>query len=165
DPADAAEFHRSVARGAELFSQRKFRISAATGINKAGETITGSCASCHDVAMTGRSSARWMDTGSTNLPWANPLPDLPLFKITCKPPAPGHPFLGREILTHDPGRALITGKCADVGAIAVQQLRGLSARAPYFSNGSAQSLEDVVDFYDRRFAIHFTPQEKMDLVN
>ena len=79
--------------------------------------------------------------------------------------APPHPFLGRVILTQDPGRALVTGKCADVGAITVQQLRGLSARAPYFSNGSAKTLADVVNFYDRRFQAGYTPAEKQDLVN
>ena len=84
---------------------------------------------------------------------------------TCNAGAPAHPFLGRVIRTQDPGRALITGKCADVGAITVQQLRGLAARAPYFSNGSAKTLADVVDFYDRRFKADFTPAEKQDLVN
>ena len=43
-------------------------------------------------------------------------------------------------------------------------LRGLAARAPYFHNGSAQSLLDVVNFYDTRFHIGFTAQEKSDLV-
>ena len=61
--------------------------------------------------------------------------------------------------------ALITGRCADVGAIAAQQLRGLSARAPYFVNGSAKTLGDLVDYYDRRFSIGFTDVEKQDLIN
>ena len=43
-------------------------------------------------------------------------------------------------------------------------LRGLSSRAPYFHNGSAASLKDVVDFYDSRFNIGFTDQEKNDLI-
>jgi cytochrome c peroxidase len=47
----------------------------------------------------------------------------------------------------------------------MQQLRGLAARAPYFSNGSAASLSEVVDFYDRRFGIGYTAREKQDLVN
>jgi cytochrome c peroxidase len=115
--------------------------------------------------MSGMASVRFIDTGSTNQPWAIAAPDLPLFRVTCNPDAPPHPFLGRMILTQDPGRALITGKCADVGAIMVQQLRGLSARAPYFSNGSARTLAEVVEFYDRRFSAHFTDQEKEDLVN
>jgi cytochrome c peroxidase len=69
------------------------------------------------------------------------------------------------IYTQDPGRALISGKCADVGSIVVPQLRGLAARAPYFSNGTATSLRDVVEFYDKRFGIRYTEQEKQDLVN
>lgn len=43
-------------------------------------------------------------------------------------------------------------------------LRGLAGRTPYFHNGSAASFEDVVNFYDQRFAIGFTDQEKADLV-
>lgn len=160
-----ANFRRSVARGAEIFSNRRFAITGAVGINTSSAPVSGTCASCHDITMSGMASAHWIDTGSTNQPWAIPAPDLPLFKITCNPDAPAHPFLGRVIYTQDPGRAMVTGKCADVGAITVQQLRGLSARAPYFSNGSAKTLGDVVDFYDRRFDAGFTPAEKQDLVN
>jgi cytochrome c peroxidase len=43
-------------------------------------------------------------------------------------------------------------------------LRGLAARAPYFHNGSAESLSDVIEFYDKRFKIGLTPQEKLDLL-
>lgn len=99
-----------------------------------------------------------MDIGTTNLPSASEAADLPLFRITCNAD-------GRIIYTQDPGRALITGKCSDVGAIVMQQLRGLSARAPYFSNGSAASLKDVVDFYDRRYSIGYSAAQKQDLVN
>jgi cytochrome c peroxidase len=67
--------------------------------------------------------------------------------------------------TQDPGRALISGKCADVGSIVMQQFRGLAARAPYFANGSAETIDAIVDFYDKRFRIGFTAQERQDLVN
>ena len=43
-------------------------------------------------------------------------------------------------------------------------LRGLAGRAPYFHNGAAATLRDVIDFYDRRFDMNLTPQQKMDLV-
>ena len=69
------------------------------------------------------------------------------------------------IFTHDPGRALISGRCVDIGAITMQQFRGLSARAPYFSNGSAKTLKDLVEYYNKRFDINYTDQEKEDLVN
>jgi cytochrome c peroxidase len=47
----------------------------------------------------------------------------------------------------------------------MQQFRGLAARAPYFSNGSAKSLRELVDFYDRRFDMKLSEREKQDLIN
>ncbi len=69
------------------------------------------------------------------------------------------------IMHTDPGYALTTGKCSDVGKITRQSMRGLAARAPYFANGSAADLRTVVDYYDRRYNIGYTPQESEDLVN
>jgi len=43
-------------------------------------------------------------------------------------------------------------------------MRGLPARAPYFHNGSAATLLDVVNFYDQRFNMGLTDDEKADLV-
>jgi cytochrome c peroxidase len=90
---------------------------------------------------------------------------LPVFKITCNNTAPPYPFLGRTIYTTDPGRALISGKCADIGSLVMPQLRGLAGRTPFFANGSATTIGDVVDFYDTRFDIKMSRQEKLDLVN
>jgi hypothetical protein len=180
--ADAAEasrnaFRESVQRGHDVFFFRTFWIRDAMHINTVGlgNPIKRTCSTCHGMHLTGMDTANgWMDVGSTNhpwaleppeSPWAKKLPELPLFKVTCRKDLPPHPFLGREIYTQDPGRALISGKCEDVGAIVIQQLRGLTARAPYFSNGSAATLRELVDFYDRRFNIRFTEQEKIDLVN
>lgn len=144
------EFRASVARGSDVFFTRKFQVR--------GDAAT--CAKCHNPGET-----RWMDIGTTNSEVAQGSPQLPLFRITCDVNASPHPLLGRICYTQDPGRALISGKCADVGAIVLQQLRGLAARAPYFSNGSARTLRDVVDFHDDRFHIGYSPQEKQDLVN
>jgi cytochrome c peroxidase len=47
----------------------------------------------------------------------------------------------------------------------MQQMRGLAARAPYFSNGSARDLAAVVEFYDLRFNMKMTEREKKDLEN
>ena len=93
-----------------------------------------------------------------------PANDLPKFKFTCINGAT-HPFYGTQIITNDPGKGLITGKCADLGQQTVPQLRGLAARAPYFHDGSASDLGDVVDFYNQRFVMNLTVQEKTDLVN
>lgn len=142
------EFRASVARGSSIFSSRTFPISGV----KALAAKEGTCATCHAAGLQ-----RWMDIGTVNQPPEKASSDLPLFRVTCNS--------GAVIHTQDPGRALITGRCADVGAIVIQQFRGLTAREPYFSNGSAASLRDVVDFYDDRFHAAFTEQEKRDLVN
>ena len=55
-------------------------------------------------------------------------------------------------------------KLADIGKTKGPILRGLAARAPYFHNGSGTTLETVVEFYDQRFNVGFTPQEKKDLI-
>lgn len=171
------DYRESVQRGHDVFFYRTFWIGESMHINTVGlgNPIKRTCATCHGMHMTGMDTANgWMDLGTTNLPWAleppespwaKELPDMPLFRITCDKDLPPHPFLGRTIYTQDPGRALISGKCEDVGAIVMQQFRGLAARPPYFVNGSAATLREVVDFYDRRFNIRYTEQEKVDLVN
>jgi cytochrome c peroxidase len=151
------EFRASVARGAELFFTQMFSVrdASATGSEK-----MYTCATCHTAGST-----RWMDIATTNVRPEQASPELPLFRITCDTSAPAHPVWGRIFYSQDPGRALISGKCSDVGAIVPQQLRALAARAPYFSNGSARTLREVVDFYDRQLRIGYSEQEKQDLTN
>ena len=67
-------------------------------------------------------------------------------------------------VTTDPGRALVTGLWKDIGKMKGPVLRGLAARAPYFHNGSAATLGDVIDSYEKRFDIGLTRQEKADLI-
>jgi hypothetical protein len=171
-----SEGRAAIARGHDVFMFRTFFIRDSMHLNSVGlgNPVKRTCSTCHGMHMTGMDVANgWMDIGTTNLPWAreaplNPWttdsPLLPLFKLTCHADLPPHPFLGRVIYTQDPGRALASGKCNDIGAIVMQQFRGLAARAPYFSNGSAATLRELVDFYDRRYSIGYSEQEKRDLV-
>lgn len=172
--AEQKAFRASVARGNEIFMFREFWIRDATHINTIGlgNPVRRSCTTCHNGQMTAQDLAPgWVDLGTTNYPtWTENTvskltSDLPVFKCTCDKSAPPHPYLGRVVYTTDPGRALISGKCADIGSIVMQQFRGLSARPPYFANGSAKTLGEVVDYYDRRFDIKLTEKEKQDLVN
>ena len=71
---------------------------------------------------------------------------------------------GEVIQTTDPGRALITGKWEHMSLFKGPILRSLASRAPYFHNGCAATLADVVDFYDSRFNIGLSAKEKGDLV-
>jgi cytochrome c peroxidase len=84
-------------------------------------------------------------------------PDLPLYTLRCL-------ATNAVVRTTDPGRALVTGRCADIGRFKVPTLRGLAARAPYFHNGSAATLADVVLFYEDLFKIGLRAAEKDALV-
>jgi hypothetical protein len=169
-----ADFRASVARGNDIFLNRRFWVKDVTHINSIGlaNPAKRTCAVCHNAQTSGMDLAPgWVDLGTTNYPTWTEAPvwsesqDLPVFKLTCRADAPPHPFLGRQIYTADPGRALVTGRCADIGAITMGQFRGLAARAPYFSNGSAKDLRELVDYYDRRFDMRLSGQEKQDLIN
>ena len=144
---------------------RQFWLRDAAHINSIGlgNPLKRTCSTCHNAQMTGQDlSAGWVDVGTTNFPtWTEPATwadssELPVFKITCSRDADPHPYLGRVIYTTDPGRALISGRCVDIGSIVMQQLRGLSARAPYFANGSAKTLREVVDYLRSplRYQVH-----------
>ena len=43
-------------------------------------------------------------------------------------------------------------------------LRALWQHPPYFHDGSAATLEDVVDRYDSAKHLHLTPDQKADLI-
>jgi hypothetical protein len=151
----------SVARGEELFNTKLIRISDVSGINDEAAfgnpaVVNGSCTTCHDAPNSGdHSVAAPLNIGLTDA--ERRTPDMPLYILQNK-------TTGEIKLTTDPGRALITGKWKDIGRFKGPILRGLAARAPYFHNGFAKDLKAVIDFYDERFGIGFTEQEKADLL-
>jgi cytochrome c peroxidase len=167
---------QSVARGEELFNNTPIAITGVAGINDAlgVDTLNGFCGTCHDTPNVGNHSvAAPLDIGIPDAgALAPPVVDisgLPVFTLVCNRVADTDPnkakLQGRVIQVTDPGRALITGRCRDIGKLKGPILRGLAARAPYFHNGSAKTLLDAVNFYDQRFHIGFTDQQKTDLVN
>ncbi len=175
----AQQRRAAIARGEALFNTRKFTISNVAGLNDIAlapgappnNALPGTCSTCHNQGhagnnLFGRLGNVDIGVGGASVAHGGPAPSptLPLFRLTCTARAPS-PFNGTAVLTNDPGLALISGKCADIGQFAVPQLRALSSRAPYFSDGSADSLADVVQFYDRRFGIGLTARERSDLVN
>ena len=44
-------------------------------------------------------------------------------------------------------------------------LRGLAQHPPYFHDGSAATLQDVVTHYDRTLALQLTAQQQAELVD
>jgi cytochrome c peroxidase len=150
----------AIARGQAVFNTRPIAITGVAGLNDAtGQpVINGFCGTCHDTPNVGNHSvAAPLNIGvadTTNPLGVSYLPVITLQNIAT----------GEMVQTTDPGRALVTGQWADIGKFKGPVLRGLAARAPYFHNGSAQSLGDVVDFYNQRFSIGPTAQEKSDLI-
>jgi cytochrome c peroxidase len=63
----------------------------------------------------------------------------------------------------DLGRAAGSHLWADIGGFRAPPLRGLAARAPYFLDGQARTIDDVVDYFDRRFQIGLRGDQKQDL--
>jgi cytochrome c peroxidase len=160
---NAADDRVAAARGEALFNKRPITISGVAGINDAlGQTaVQGTCATCHDTPNVGNHSV----SAPLNIGIADAsrrTPDMPLYTLVCTSGPLADP--AKLIQTTDPGRALITGKCADIGKFKGPVLRGLAARAPYFHNGSAATLFDVVNFYNTRFSLNLSAQEKEDLV-
>lgn len=57
--------------------------------------------------------------------------------------------VGAEHKEPDPGRYVVTREQADWGAFRTPTLRNVALTEPYFHDGSARTLLDVVEFYDR----------------
>ena len=151
-----------IARGQKIFNTRTIHLSGVNGLNVDGLNLgdfDGTCTTCHDTPNAGNHSV----VAPLNIGLVTEelrTPDMPLYVLQCN----AGPHAGQVYRVTDPGRALISGKCADIGKFKGPILRALSGRAPYFHNGSAATLGDAVDFYDTRFNMHLTKNEKDDLV-
>jgi hypothetical protein len=153
----ATPSQQAIARGEQIFNTRQFTISGVAGFNDViGQAnFRGTCTTCHNTPNVGdHSTVAFLDLGLTDPNLRTP--DMPLYTLQ-------NIHTGAIRQTTDPGRALISGQWVDIGKFKVPSLRGLDARAPYFHNGSAPNVDSVVGFYNRRFNIGFTPQERSDL--
>ena len=149
-----------IVRGEALFNSKPINITGVAGLNDALNiaSIPGTCGTCHDALNVGNHSLSVpLNIGVSDTDSPLNVDYLPVFTLQNKTTL--------EIkTTTDPGRALVTGSWKDIGKVKGPVLRGLASRAPYFHNGSARSLNDVLEFYDKRFHIGFTPEEKKDLI-
>jgi cytochrome c peroxidase len=84
-------------------------------------------------------------------------PDLPLYTFRNK-------RTGALLRLTDAGQGNITGRWEHLGLFKTPTLRALAARPPYFHNGIAATLEDVVRHYEKHFGFKFTDEERADLV-
>lgn len=164
----------SIARGEQIFNTQPLTISDVPGLTTGNQKIVGTCTTCHDTFNVGNHSLPLpLDIGTGHslsyetdpniiaaLQQLQP-PTLPVFELVCTQ----GPLAGNTYYTSDPGKALITGQCSDIGRGKGLILRGLPARAPYFHNGVAANLKQVVNFYNERFQIGLSQEQMEDLAN
>ena len=131
-----------IARGQELFNNP----------NPGG----GRCNGCHSSANNGTSFNNLLFDIRTASAEAR-TPDLPLYTIRNR-------ATGDERQLTDTGRGNVTGLWSDLGRFKTPTLRALAARAPYFHNGIAATLDDVVRHYETHLGFVLTNQERADLV-
>jgi cytochrome c peroxidase len=155
------DVQEAIGRGEKLFNSRPITISGVRGLNAptgpAPASFSGFCGSCHDTPNVGNHSVPLaIDIGvaDPNAPGLD-TSQLPVYTFRS----------GSQTITlTDPGRGIVTGKFADLGKFKGPVLRGLASRAPYFHNGAAPDLGAVLDFYNARFGVGLTAQEKSDLI-
>jgi cytochrome c553 len=178
---DQAKARAEIAAGEKIFNTQPAIITGVRGLNDnaalgSPASITGTCTTCHDTPNVGNHSVALpldiatsrqagYETNSAIVAGLRELsaPDLPVYEIRgC--PDPRSPGRTVNYYTSDPGKALITGLCVDVNRGKGPVLRGLAARAPYFHNGAAANLEELVDFYNERFQMNMTDKQKKELI-
>jgi cytochrome c556 len=164
----------SIARGEQIFDNQPLTISDVPGLTTGSQQIMGTCTTCHDTFNVGNHSFPLpldIGTGHSLTYETDPniiaalkelnAPTLPVFELVCTQGA----LAGTTYYTSDPGKALISGQCSDIGRGKGLILRGLAARAPYFHNGVAANLQQLVNFYNQRFQIGLSKQQMQDLIN
>jgi hypothetical protein len=168
-----ADAKRQIAAGEQLFNSFPITIKNVAGLNDAlnVNATPGTCTTCHDTPNVGNHSLPVpLDIGVSHSATYEDDPaiaaglaklqeaDLPIFKVTCTGVTPP-----RIVYTSDLGKALVSGHCTDLIRVKGPILHGLAARAPYFHNGSAATLRDVIEFYNERFEIGFSEEQKQQL--
>jgi hypothetical protein len=146
----------SIYRGQQIFNTRTFAISNTHGVNDVlGQaTVQGTCGTCHNTPNVGGHSVfRVFDIGSADAPRCDAA--FPLVTIQNK-------ATSQSRTVCDLGRGT-NGVWADVGSFRAPPLRGLAARAPYFHDGQARTVRDVVDYHNAHFNIGLSSRDRDDL--
>jgi hypothetical protein len=151
-------------RGEQVFNNLAFKIKGVPGLNdvQGKGVITGTCSTCHNNPNVGNHSSNMtVDIGVTGASPPNlDVSGLPVFSVQCNDPKFNK---GQPLIVTDLGVGMVTGQCADIGKTKIPIIRGIAGRSPYFHNGSAPEITNLIDFYNDRFNIGLTDQEKADL--
>jgi len=131
-----------IARGQEIFNSTNANGRSCNGCHNSANNGTNINNALFDIRVASAEART---------------PDLPLYTFR-------HRTTGETRQLTDAGRGNVTGLWNDLGRFKTPTLRALAARAPYFHNGIAPTLTDVVLHYERHLGFVFTDQERADLV-
>jgi cytochrome c peroxidase len=134
---------QQIYRGQEVFNN----VNVASG---------RTCRGCHNAANNGQNvTGTLFDIGVSRPELANP--DMAVYTFQRNSD-------GAIVRSTDPGRGIRSGNFADLNKFKTPNMRGLASRAPYFHNGIARTLGEVVEHYEAALGFVFTAQEAEDLV-
>ncbi|XYI02290.1 hypothetical protein ACMHYB_21995 [Sorangium sp. So ce1128] len=189
------ELRVSIARGEVLFNTKAAQSPTkrdAVFYNHAGDNKNLTCSTCHSAFNVGAATipvaianvsvgVEASIINAPNEPVDSLDKSLPYYKLRCNANGmaafvrtngnvgchdgsePGIP--ADEITLNDPGRAALSGGWTATAAFKSPLLRNLSAHPPYFHDGSAATLVEVVERYNKVLGFELTEAEKRDLVN
>jgi cytochrome c peroxidase len=190
-----SQMRASIARGQVLFNTRKTFSPDKRDqqfYDHSGDNKNMTCSTCHSDFNAGGASVPVgfanvaVGSGPSIVNSPNPQvdfldPELPRYTLRCNARGMAsfnnsgglsgchdgsEPGIARdEITLNDPGRGVVTGSWPTVGAFKATTLRNLSSHAPYFHDGSAATLTDVVEHYKKSLGFELTDAETGDLVN
>lgn len=174
-----ASFERTLVAGNSAFDRYYFGRDLSQLSDSAARGLLifrrkGNCANCHEISMAHAlfSDNRFYNIGVGSKE-INEVIDEFVAAIR-KDVAPDRYELTKKQRA-ELGRFNVTGVIEDIGRFKTPTLRNVALTAPYMHDGSMQTLEEVVDYYDRGgdknrfldpaiYPLHLTDQEKADLL-
>ena len=175
-----ASYERTLISGDSAFDQyyfgrdrRRLSQSAARGLRLFRRK--GNCANCHEISWN---NALFTDNRFYNIgvgfKTVQPILNELIQALKNQGSLAGVPLTSEQ--QSELGRFNVTLVIADMGKFKTPTLRNIALTAPYMHNGSLQTLEEVVEYYDKGgddnrfsdpaiFPLHLSHQEKADLVN
>lgn len=134
----------------------------------------GNCANCHEISGK---DALFMDNRYYNLGvgFDKVNPQITEFVQALRAGDSVDEYSFTDAQRAELGRFNVTHIIADIGKFKTPTLRNIALTAPYMHDGSVETLEEIVEYYDKGgnknpfldsaiFPLHFTDQEKRDLV-
>jgi cytochrome c peroxidase len=174
-----ASFERTLVTGNSafddyFFNAKRSRLSASAARGEKIFRRKGNCANCHEISWN---NALFTDNQFYNIGvgFKRLQPVLDKFLAALATGQNPANFKLTDFQRSELGRFNVTTVISDIGKFKTPTLRNIALTAPYMHDGSVQTLEEVVEYYDQGgeknrfldpaiFPLKLTAQEKKDLV-